>query len=70
MFTDIKLFAYIRPVQCNVKIVNGSKVPVKGFGLFTITPPPPKHDYTPLVIILYATGPKQQNQSNYTQISK
>ena len=42
MFTDIKLFAYIRPVQCNVQIINDSKAPTKGFGLFTIKPPKTK----------------------------
>ena len=32
MFTDIKQFAYIRLVQCNVQIINGRKAPTKGFG--------------------------------------
>ena len=39
VFTDIKLFAYIRPVQCIVKLLNGSKSPEKGFGLVIIKPP-------------------------------
>ena len=36
LFVDIKLFAYIRPVQCNIQILNGRKAPAKGFGLVII----------------------------------
>ena len=33
------MFAYIRPVQCNVKIINVSKEPAKDFGLLFIKIP-------------------------------
>ena len=33
VLTNIKLISYIRPVQCNVKILNIIKAPEKGFGL-------------------------------------
>ena len=33
VFTDIKMFIYIRPVECNVKILNDRNAPAKGFGL-------------------------------------
>ena len=36
VFTGITIFNYIRPVKCNVKILNGSKYPAKGFGLVII----------------------------------
>ena len=39
VLTDIKLFAYTRTVQCNVKVLNGSKAPAKGFGLVITTTP-------------------------------
>ena len=39
MFTDITMFTYIRPVKCNVKIINVSKSPAKGFGLAIIKIP-------------------------------
>ena len=39
VFTKIKIFAYIRPVQCNVKILNGIKAPAKSFGLTIIKTP-------------------------------
>ena len=37
--TNIKLFNYIRPVQCNVQILNVKKAPTKGFGLLIIKIP-------------------------------
>ena len=39
MFTDITMFAYTRPVKCNVRIINDSKSPVKYFSLFIIKIP-------------------------------
>ena len=39
VFTNIKMFAYIRPLQCNLKILNGSKSPEKCFGLVIIKIP-------------------------------
>ena len=33
------MFTYIRPVKCNIQIINGSKSPEKGFDLVIITPP-------------------------------
>ena len=39
VLTDIKLLFYIRPVQFNVQIINVSKAPAKGFGLFVIKSP-------------------------------
>ena len=39
MFTNIKLFSYIRPVKCNVQILNGSKYTSKSFGLVIIKKP-------------------------------
>ena len=39
MFTDIAIFTYIRPVKCNVQIVNVNKSPAKGFGLVIVKNP-------------------------------
>ena len=39
VFTDIKLFSYIRPVQCNLQIFNDSKSPAEVFGLVIIKIP-------------------------------
>ena len=39
VFNKIKLFAYIRPIQCNIQIINGRKAPAKGFGLFIMKYP-------------------------------
>ena len=36
VFTNTKIFNYIRPVKCNVKILNGRKSPEKGFGLVIV----------------------------------
>ena len=67
LFTNIKMFAYIRPVQCNTQIINGSKYPAKGFGLFITAPPKNKHSYTTMDIILYVIESTKQNHSNLTQ---
>ena len=40
VFTDIKLFSYIIPVQCNVQIINDSNAHAKGIGLVIIKIPP------------------------------
>ena len=39
VFIGITMFAYIRPVKCNVQIINGSKALAKGFGLVIIKIP-------------------------------
>ena len=39
MFTNIKMFTYIRPVRYNVQIINVSSAPTKGFGLVIIKIP-------------------------------
>ena len=39
VFTNTTMIAYIRPVQCNVQILNDSKAPAKGFGLVIIKTP-------------------------------
>ena len=59
MFTGIKLFAYIRPVQCNVKILNGRKAPAKGFGLDIIKTPK-----TNIIIPLWPSYYMPQNPQN------
>ena len=48
VFTVITMFTYIRPVNCNVQILNGSKSPAKGFGLVII-----KKSKTNIIIPLY-----------------
>ena len=58
MFTNIKLFIYIRPVQCNVQILNGSKSPVKGFGLVIIKKP------QKIIIPLWTSYYMPQNPQN------
>ena len=40
VFTDIIIVSYIRPLQCNVQIINDSKAHAKGFGLVIIKIPP------------------------------
>ena len=37
VFTNITIFAYIIPLNCNVKIINGSKSSAKVFGLVIIS---------------------------------
>ena len=39
MFTEITMFAYIIPVRCNIKILNGIKSATKGFDLVIVNPP-------------------------------
>ena len=56
------MFAYIRPVQCNVQMINDRKDPAKGFGLVIIKFPQKKYYYITLVIILYDTKPAKYNQ--------
>ena len=42
MFTDIKIFNYIRTIKCNVQILNGRKAPAKCFGLVIVKTPKTK----------------------------
>ena len=39
ILTDIIMPSYIRPIKCNVQIINGRKSPVKGFCLVIIKIP-------------------------------
>ena len=39
VFTNITMFTYIRPVKCNVKIINGRASPSEGFGFVIIKIP-------------------------------
>ena len=39
MFTVIIILTYIRPIKCNVKILNDRKAPGKGFGILIIKTP-------------------------------
>ena len=39
VFTNITVFAYIRPVKCNVQILNDRKSPIQVFGLVIIKIP-------------------------------
>ena len=59
VFTDIKLFAYTRPVQCNVQIINVSKAIAKGFVLVII-----KIQKTSISIPLWTSYLMPQNQQN------
>ena len=59
MFDYIKLFAYIRPVQCNLKSLNVSKSPAKAFGLVII-----KISKTNIIIPLWLSYYMPQNQQN------
>ena len=61
VFTYKKLFAYIRSVQCNVQIVNGSKAPAKVFGLVII-----KIFITNIIIPLCPSYYMPQNKQNKT----
>ena len=61
MFTDIKILSYIRSVQCNVQIINGSKSPEEGFGLVIIRTPK-----TNIIIPLRTQYYKPQNTQNTT----
>ena len=36
VFTNITMFTYIRPVKCNVKILNGRKTPAKVLGFVIV----------------------------------
>ena len=64
VFTNITVFAYIRPVKCNVQILNDRKSPIQVFGLVIIKIPKKNHNYATLDIILYATKPTKHNESN------
>ena len=59
MFTYITIFNYIRPVQCNVKILNDRKFPAKGFGLVIIKIPK-----TNIIISLWTSYYMPQNPQN------
>ena len=59
VFNDIKLFAYIRPVQCPVQILHVRKTPAKGFGLVIIKPPK-----TNIIIPLWTSYYIPQNPKN------
>ena len=59
VFTDIKLFTYIRPVQYNLQILNGIKAPEKGFGLVIIKIPK-----THIIIPLWPSYYIPQNPKN------
>ena len=39
VFTDIIILAYIRPILCNVQIINDSKAHAKGIGIVIIKSP-------------------------------
>ena len=53
------MFAYIRPVQCNVQILNGRKSPAKVFGLVIIKIPK-----TNIIIPLWSSYYMPQNPHN------
>ena len=59
MFTVIIILTYIRPIKCNVKILNDIKAPVKGFGLVVIKPPK-----TNIIITLCTSYYIPQNPQN------
>ena len=59
VFTGIKLFAYIRPVPCNVQILNGSLSTAKVFSLVIIEIPK-----TNIIIPLWPSYYMPQNPQN------
>ena len=59
MFIDIKLFAYIRPVQYNVQTLNVSKAPAKVFGIVIMKTPK-----TNIIIPLWPSYYMPQNPQN------
>ena len=59
MFTDIKLLDYIRPLKCNLQILNGIKYLAKSFGLVII-----KKSKTNIIIPLYTSYYMPQNRQN------
>ena len=65
MFNDIKLFSYIIPVQCNLKIDNNRKSPAKGFGIVIIKTPK-KNIIIPLWTSYYIP---QKSQNTISQTS-
>ena len=65
VFTNIKLFSYIRHVQCNVHIIFCSKDPEKGFGLVIIEIPK-KNIIIPLWPSYYMTQNPQNTISQPT----
>ena len=64
MFTNITMFAYIKPVKCNVQIINGSKAPAKGVRIFIINPPK-----TNIITPLWPSYYTPQNPRNTTNLT-
>ena len=59
MFSDIKIFTYIRPVKCNSQIINGRKAPGKRLGLVII-----KTIKTNIIVLLKTSYYMPQNPQN------
>ena len=59
VFTDVIMFTYIRPVKCNVQVINGSTASETGFGLVVIKIPK-----TNIVIPLWPSYSMPQNPQN------